>query len=185
MSTNGRTPLSQPMSVVRNTLGKKPEKLKAVKARLNFKETSHHSESGTPTRNTHQDVITKGHPREERRSCHKAKVVLEVIGSKKRSGHNTTTVTIGDEEHSTSALMNFVVVRSPSPYNGFIGRSGVRKLQAEDPGRWSRLVPLECAMVSRPERTLPANETKVEEMIKVAVNPEYSEQTIMIESTLT
>ncbi|GJV43494.1 reverse transcriptase domain-containing protein [Tanacetum coccineum] len=94
-------------------------------------------------------------------------------------------VTIGDEEHSTSALMNFVVVRSPSPYNGFIGRSGVRKLQAEDPGRWSRLVPLECAMVSRPERTLPANETKVEEMIKVAVNPEYSEQTIMIESTLT
>ncbi|GJS00792.1 reverse transcriptase domain-containing protein [Tanacetum coccineum] len=31
-------------------------------------------------------------------------------------------VKIGDEEHSTSALMNFVVVRSPSPYNGIIGR---------------------------------------------------------------
>ncbi|GKC18701.1 reverse transcriptase domain-containing protein [Tanacetum coccineum] len=39
-------------------------------------------------------------------------------------------VRIGDEEHSTSALMNFVVVRSPSPYNGIIGRPGVRKLQA-------------------------------------------------------
>ncbi|GKD57533.1 reverse transcriptase domain-containing protein [Tanacetum coccineum] len=39
-------------------------------------------------------------------------------------------VTIGDEEHSASALMNFVVVRSPSPYNGIIGRPGVRKLQA-------------------------------------------------------
>ncbi|GKA46142.1 hypothetical protein Tco_0738938 [Tanacetum coccineum] len=37
---------------------------------------------------------------------------------------------IGDEEHSTSALMNFVVARSPSPYNGIIGRPGVRKLQA-------------------------------------------------------
>ncbi|GJT18856.1 reverse transcriptase domain-containing protein [Tanacetum coccineum] len=89
MSTNGQTPLSQPTSVVRNTLGKEPvpqdpgrpisdealreycdrnyhqilpiiaekvhqekvqqEKLKAVKARLNFEETSHHSESGTPT----------------------------------------------------------------------------------------------------------------------------------------
>ncbi|GJS18708.1 hypothetical protein Tco_0413180 [Tanacetum coccineum] len=39
-------------------------------------------------------------------------------------------VTIGDEEHSASALMNFVVVRSPSPYNGIIERPGVRKLQA-------------------------------------------------------
>ncbi|GKD40425.1 hypothetical protein Tco_1260632, partial [Tanacetum coccineum] len=86
MSTNGQTPLSQPTSVVRNTLSKIPgkayfrislggkycdrnyhqilpiiaekvhqekvqqEKLKAIKARLNFEETSHHSESGTPTR---------------------------------------------------------------------------------------------------------------------------------------
>ncbi|GKE67561.1 hypothetical protein Tco_1521722 [Tanacetum coccineum] len=39
-------------------------------------------------------------------------------------------VKIGDEEHSTSAWMNFVVVRSPSPYNGIIGRPAVRKLQA-------------------------------------------------------
>ncbi|GJQ94068.1 reverse transcriptase domain-containing protein [Tanacetum coccineum] len=31
-------------------------------------------------------------------------------------------VKIGDEEHSTSAWMNFVVVRSPSSYNGIIGR---------------------------------------------------------------
>ncbi|GKB53760.1 hypothetical protein Tco_0904513 [Tanacetum coccineum] len=49
----------------------------------------------------------------------------------------------------------------------------------------SRLVPLECAMVSGPERTLPANEPTVEERIKVAINPEYPEQTIMIGSTLT
>ncbi|GKC74201.1 hypothetical protein Tco_1120084 [Tanacetum coccineum] len=40
------------------------------------------------------------------------------------------TVRIGDEEHSTSAWMNFVVVRSPSPYNEIIGRPTVRKLQA-------------------------------------------------------
>ncbi|GKA00465.1 hypothetical protein Tco_0673015 [Tanacetum coccineum] len=90
MSINEQTPLSQPTSVVRNTLGKEPvpqdpgrpisdealreycdrnyhqilpiiaekvhqekaqqEKLKAVKARLNFEETSRHSESGTPIR---------------------------------------------------------------------------------------------------------------------------------------
>ncbi|GKD53398.1 reverse transcriptase domain-containing protein [Tanacetum coccineum] len=49
----------------------------------------------------------------------------------------------------------------------------------------SRLVPLECAMVSGPERTLPTTESTMEERIKVAINPEYLEQTIMIESTLT
>ncbi|GJX94745.1 hypothetical protein Tco_0349331 [Tanacetum coccineum] len=90
MSTNEQTPLSQPTSAVRNTLGKEQipqdlgrpasdadlrqycdrnyhqllpiiaekvhqekmqqEKLKAVKARLNFEEVSQHSESGTPSR---------------------------------------------------------------------------------------------------------------------------------------
>ncbi|GJR50749.1 reverse transcriptase domain-containing protein [Tanacetum coccineum] len=39
-------------------------------------------------------------------------------------------VKIRDEEHSTSAWMNFMVVRSSSPYNGIIGRQRVRKLQA-------------------------------------------------------
>ncbi|GKE11892.1 reverse transcriptase domain-containing protein [Tanacetum coccineum] len=39
-------------------------------------------------------------------------------------------VRIRDEEHSASAWMNFMVVRSPSPYNGIIGRPGVKKLQA-------------------------------------------------------
>ncbi|GKE86515.1 hypothetical protein Tco_1560257 [Tanacetum coccineum] len=39
-------------------------------------------------------------------------------------------VAIGDEEHSASAWMNFMVVRSSSSYNGIIGRPGVRKLQA-------------------------------------------------------
>ncbi|GJY52981.1 reverse transcriptase domain-containing protein [Tanacetum coccineum] len=47
------------------------------------------------------------------------------------------------------------------------------------------LVPLECAMVSGPEGTLPATNPIVEERIKVAINPEYPEQTVMIPSTLT
>ncbi|GKE12505.1 hypothetical protein Tco_1416056 [Tanacetum coccineum] len=89
MSTNEQTPLSQPTSAVRNTIGKEQvpqglgrpasdaalreycdrnyhqflpiiakkvhqeklqqEKLKAVKARLNFEEVSQHFESGTPS----------------------------------------------------------------------------------------------------------------------------------------
>ncbi|GJV18652.1 reverse transcriptase domain-containing protein [Tanacetum coccineum] len=75
-------------------------------------------------------------------------------------------VKIGDEEHSASAWMNFMVVRSSSPYNGIIGRPGVRKLQAVPSTahemlkipvegmitlKSSKLVPLECAMVSGPE----------------------------------
>ncbi|GJY66951.1 reverse transcriptase domain-containing protein [Tanacetum coccineum] len=39
-------------------------------------------------------------------------------------------VTIRDEEHFASAWMNFVIVRSPSSYNGIIKRFRVRKLQA-------------------------------------------------------
>ncbi|GJU23299.1 hypothetical protein Tco_1156641 [Tanacetum coccineum] len=49
-------------------------------------------------------------------------------------------VKIGDAEQSTSTWMNFMVMRSPSLYNGIIGRPGS-----------SRIIPLECTMVSGPE----------------------------------
>nr|GEV07381.1 reverse transcriptase domain-containing protein [Tanacetum cinerariifolium] len=39
-------------------------------------------------------------------------------------------VTIGDAEHYTRAWMNFMIVRSPSPYNGIIGRPRIREIQA-------------------------------------------------------
>ncbi|GJU81703.1 reverse transcriptase domain-containing protein [Tanacetum coccineum] len=82
-------------------------------------------------------------------------------------GQISPLVKIGDEEHSTSVRMKFMVVRSQSLYNGIIGRPGVRKIQAVPStahgmlkfpveGRVltlksSRIVPLECAMVSGPE----------------------------------
>ncbi|GJX21499.1 reverse transcriptase domain-containing protein [Tanacetum coccineum] len=110
-------------------------------------------------------------------------------------------VKIGDEEHSASAWMNFMVVRSSSPYNGIIGRPGVRKLQAVRSTahgmlkisvkggvitlKSSKLVPLECALVSGPEGAPSATKPILEERIKIAINPEYSEQTVMIGSTLT
>ncbi|GJY68575.1 reverse transcriptase domain-containing protein [Tanacetum coccineum] len=102
-------------------------------------------------------------------------------------------VKIGDEEHSTLALMNFVVVRSPSPYNGIIGRPGVKKLQAVPSTahgmlkllveggvitlKSSRMVPLECAVDSGPEGNFPATKQAVEERIKLAINPKYPKQT--------
>ncbi|GKC62309.1 hypothetical protein Tco_1094907, partial [Tanacetum coccineum] len=39
-------------------------------------------------------------------------------------------VTIGDAKHSTTAWMNFMIVHSPSSYNGIFGRLGIRKIQA-------------------------------------------------------
>nr|GEW24951.1 hypothetical protein [Tanacetum cinerariifolium] len=68
-------------------------------------------------------------------------------------------VKIEDEEHSISAWMNFMVV--------------------------SGMIPLECAMVFGSEGNLPITKQIVEERLKVAINQEYLEQTIMIGSTLT
>ncbi|GKG13664.1 hypothetical protein Tco_0350624, partial [Tanacetum coccineum] len=97
--------------------------------------------------------------------------------------------------------MNFIVVRSPSSYNDIIGRPGVKKLQAVPSTahrmlkllveggvitlKSSRLVPLECALVSEPEKAPQAPKPMVEERVRLAINTEYPEQTIMIGSTLT
>nr|GEZ01054.1 reverse transcriptase domain-containing protein [Tanacetum cinerariifolium] len=83
-------------------------------------------------------------------------------------------VRIGDEEHSTSARMNFMVVRSPSPYNGIIGRP-----------RSSRIIPLECLMVSEPKVLRPSINQVKEERIHVAIHPEHLKRTVAIGSTLT
>ncbi|GJR85002.1 hypothetical protein Tco_0209013 [Tanacetum coccineum] len=39
-------------------------------------------------------------------------------------------VTIGDAVDSIKAWMNFMIIRSLSPYNGIIGRPGIREIQA-------------------------------------------------------
>ncbi|GKE06446.1 hypothetical protein Tco_1398464 [Tanacetum coccineum] len=102
---------------------------------------------------------------------------------------------------ATTPLIGFSVVRSPSSYNGIIRRPGVKKLHAvlstthgmlkipAEGGvitlKSSRLVLLECAMVFGPEGTPSATKPITEERVKVAINPEYPEQTVMIGSTLT
>ncbi|GJZ08568.1 hypothetical protein Tco_0542851 [Tanacetum coccineum] len=92
-------------------------------------------------------------------------------------------------------------IRSPSPYNGITVRPGVRKLQAVPSTIYgmlkipveggvitlksSRLVPLECVMVFGPEETPSATKPTIEERVKVAINLEYPEQTVIIGFTLT
>ncbi|GJV01011.1 reverse transcriptase domain-containing protein [Tanacetum coccineum] len=45
-------------------------------------------------------------------------------------GQITFLVKIRDDEYSTSTWMDFMIVRSTSPYNGIIGRPGLRKIHA-------------------------------------------------------
>ncbi|GJY34756.1 reverse transcriptase domain-containing protein [Tanacetum coccineum] len=110
-------------------------------------------------------------------------------------------VKIGDEVHSTSAWMNFVVIRSPSQHNAIIGRPGIRKIRAVPSTahgmlkfpveggtvtlQSSRVIPMECAMISGPSIQPPAVNQVLEEKINIAIHPEYPEQTVAIRSTLT
>ncbi|GJV21757.1 reverse transcriptase domain-containing protein [Tanacetum coccineum] len=116
-------------------------------------------------------------------------------------GQISLLVKIGDEGHSTSAWMNFIVVRSPSQHNGIIGRSGIRKIRAipstahgmlkfpVEGGtvtlRSRRIIQMECAMISGPSTRPPDVGKILEEKIRVSIHPEYPEQTIAIGSTLT
>ncbi|GJY57281.1 reverse transcriptase domain-containing protein [Tanacetum coccineum] len=110
-------------------------------------------------------------------------------------------VKIGNEVHSTSAWMNFMVIRSPSQHNAIIGRPGIRKIRAVPSTahgmlkfpveggtvtlQSSRVIPMECAMISGPSIQTPASNQVLEEKINIAIHPEYPEQTVAIGSTLT
>nr|GEW31614.1 reverse transcriptase domain-containing protein [Tanacetum cinerariifolium] len=108
-------------------------------------------------------------------------------------------VIIGDTTHSTKAWMNFMIVKSLSPYNGIIGRQGLRAIQAVPSTvhgmlkfpveggivtiRSTILIPTECAsvitssVVPSEERTRPAN-------FKVALHPDFLDQEVAIGGTL-
>ncbi|GJV80625.1 hypothetical protein Tco_1516495 [Tanacetum coccineum] len=105
-------------------------------------------------------------------------------------------VSLGDEEHSTRAMMNFMIVRSPSLYNGIIGRPGLRKIKAVPSIAHgmlkfsvqdgivmlhsSTVVPTECRMVAEAPVKLRTNEPTAEAGIKVAIHPDYPEQLVTI-----
>nr|GEU41445.1 reverse transcriptase domain-containing protein [Tanacetum cinerariifolium]GEU62798.1 reverse transcriptase domain-containing protein [Tanacetum cinerariifolium] len=80
----------------------------------------------------------------------------------------------GFSELKCKALAN--LVRSPSPYNGIIGRLGVRKIQAVPSTTHEML-----NFLKRPSDVIQS----AEERIKVAIHPEHPEQTIVICFTLT
>ncbi|GJX59623.1 hypothetical protein Tco_0291013, partial [Tanacetum coccineum] len=98
-------------------------------------------------------------------------------------------VTIGDAEHSTKAWMNFMIVRSLSPYNGIIGRPGIREIQAVpstahgmlkflvDGGivtiRSTILIPTECATVTTLSKEILKEAEVCHKNFKVALHPNF------------
>nr|GEZ26822.1 reverse transcriptase domain-containing protein [Tanacetum cinerariifolium] len=108
-------------------------------------------------------------------------------------------VIIGDVTHSTKAWMNFMIVKSLSPYNGIIGRPGLKAIQAVPSTvhgmlkflveggivtiNSTILIPTECAsvitssVIPREERTRPVN-------FKVALHPDFPDQEVVIGGTL-
>nr|GEU47033.1 reverse transcriptase domain-containing protein [Tanacetum cinerariifolium] len=108
-------------------------------------------------------------------------------------------VIIGDANHSTRAWMSFMIVRSFSPYNGIIGRPGIREIQAVPSTVYGMLkftveegivticstvlIPTECtsvitsSTVSKEERTRPDN-------FKGGLHPDFPDQEVAIEGML-
>ncbi|GJS76801.1 reverse transcriptase domain-containing protein [Tanacetum coccineum] len=109
-------------------------------------------------------------------------------------------VTIGDANNSTRAWMNFLIVRSISPYNGIIGRSGIREIQAvpstahgmlkfpADGGivtiRTIILIPAECATVITLPKEISKEAGVRHENFKVAIHMNFTDQEVAIGGTL-
>nr|GEY26837.1 hypothetical protein [Tanacetum cinerariifolium] len=106
----------------------------------------------------------------------------------------------GDAEYYTRAWMNFIIVRSPSPYNGIIGRPRIREIQAVPSTahrmlkfsmndrivtiRSTNLTPTECTSIA----ATPKDQEKKAEarhiIFKVAIHPDFPDQEITIGGTI-
>ncbi|GKC02818.1 reverse transcriptase domain-containing protein, partial [Tanacetum coccineum] len=109
-------------------------------------------------------------------------------------------VTIGDAKHSTEAWMNFMIVRSPSPYNGIIGRPGIKEIQAV-PSMTHGMIkfpvkdrvvtirsiifsPMKCATVAVTPKNIEEKTKTCPKNFQVTIHPDFSDQEINIGGTL-
>ncbi|GKE04684.1 hypothetical protein Tco_1396702 [Tanacetum coccineum] len=107
---------------------------------------------------------------------------------------------VGNKEHSTTAWMNFMVIRSPSPYNGIIGRPGISAIRAVPSTAHGMLkFPVDGGIVTIYNTAAPPKEcntvtcdvtqtqrqhaTKVTNL-KVVIHPDYPEQEVSIGGSL-
>ncbi|GJU96187.1 hypothetical protein Tco_1320943 [Tanacetum coccineum] len=110
--------------------------------------------------------------------------------------HRMLLVTIGDAIHSTKAWMNFMIIRSLSPYNGIIGRPRIREIQTVPSTahemlkfpvnggivtiRSTILIPAECATVITSSKEIPKETGVRHEHFKVALHPNFPDQEVTI-----
>jgi hypothetical protein len=109
-------------------------------------------------------------------------------------------VVVGDEQHSTKAWMNFMVIRSPSPYNGIVGRLGISAMRAVPSTTHGMLkfpveggivtlynttvLPKECNAVTNETVRIPEQHASRVSKMKVAIHPDYPEQEVAIGGSL-
>ncbi|GJS38677.1 hypothetical protein Tco_0563720 [Tanacetum coccineum] len=105
-----------------------------------------------------------------------------------------------DGDHCTKAWMNFMIVREMSPYNGIIGRSGIREIQAVPSTahgmlkflvgggivtiRSTILIPVECATVITSSKEIPKEAGARHKNLKVAIRLNFPDQEVAIGGTL-
>ncbi|GJR03422.1 reverse transcriptase domain-containing protein [Tanacetum coccineum] len=108
--------------------------------------------------------------------------------------------TEGDADHSTKAWMNFMIVRSLSPYNGIIGRPGIREIQAvpstahgmlKFPAnggivtiRSTILIPAECTTMITSSKEVPKEAEVRPKNFKIALHLNFLDQEVAIRGTL-
>nr|GEW23511.1 reverse transcriptase domain-containing protein [Tanacetum cinerariifolium] len=109
-------------------------------------------------------------------------------------------VTIWDAKHYTRAWMNFMIVRSPSPYNGIIGRHEIRKIQAVPSTahgvlkflvnggivtiRSTILMLTECTTIAATPKDQAKKAKARHKNYKVVINPGFLDQEITIGGTI-
>nr|GFA08826.1 reverse transcriptase domain-containing protein [Tanacetum cinerariifolium] len=108
-------------------------------------------------------------------------------------------VTIGDATHSTKAWMNFMIVKSLSPYNGIIRRPGLKAIQAvpstvygmlkflTEEGivtiRSYLLIPAECALVNTSSMT-PGEKKAHPTNLTALLHPKFLDQEVEVGGSL-
>nr|GEX13022.1 reverse transcriptase domain-containing protein [Tanacetum cinerariifolium] len=106
----------------------------------------------------------------------------------------------GDAEHFTREWVNFMIVRSPSPYNNIIGRHGIREIQAVLSMahgmlkflvkgeivtiRSTILTPTECTIITATLNDHEKGLKYVTKFFKVAIHPDFLDQEITIGGTV-
>ncbi|GKF41711.1 reverse transcriptase domain-containing protein, partial [Tanacetum coccineum] len=109
-------------------------------------------------------------------------------------------VTIGDAEHFTKAWMNFMIVRSPSPYNNIIGRHGIKEIQAVPSTAHGMLkfpvdggvvticstimLPNKCATITTTSKDSTKKIEGGQKNLKVAIHHDFSDKEVTLGGTL-